>query len=254
MIRPATSTLARLTGLTLAVVLAFAGLLVGTTTASADESDPMLGAPAVGGCYNLSLKEAYQPSTSKATVDCAKKHTLLVGAVDEIPASVDWKDDEALWKHAQRICNPFWNKQMTTSYVTRYYTLLQPIWLMPTKAQQADGARWISCMAGVSTGTAFVPTTTATLPKASKKPADAIARCADKKYRTVPCSKQHSWRASFVFTAKAKGNDKAVHAAIERAAVRRCPSKVASKRWLYSYRSAATKTSYVVACLAETTK
>jgi hypothetical protein len=237
----------------LAAVLALVAALLGVGAASADETtpDPMVGAPAVGGCYDLTLKQAGTDSTGEATVDCGSRHTLLVGAVGELPESFDWDDSKSRYEYSHKICDPFWEKYYSISDPHSYLSLLYGVWFTPTKAQRDAGARWISCSIGVAVERSFLPLPKGGPAKMTKKPAASIARCADKRYRVTPCSKKHAWRATYAFGVNAKGSDKAVDAKVRRAARHTCPRKVSSEAWLLSYRAIG-KNRYAAACYAQT--
>ena len=100
--------------------------LLGIGTASAGETvpDPMSGAPAVGACYDLTYKQAGGDSTSEATVDCGGKHTLIVGAVGQLPESFDWDDSSERYTYSNKICKPFWHKYYVIGKPSSYLTLL----------------------------------------------------------------------------------------------------------------------------------
>jgi hypothetical protein len=242
---------ARLIGLAATVLLALGGL----TTVPAQAADPMTGAPAVGSCYDLTLKQAYVESSGKPAVSCGAKHTVVVGAVGAIPAGVGWKDEKRLFEAAEKTCKPFWNRQLGRSHVARYQTLLTAFWLMPTPAQRSEGARWISCLVGLQAGDRLVALPKGDLPRVTKSPADSIARCLTKKLQFTPCSAAHAWRATHVFGVTARGSVKARGATLERAAKRVCARKVASRRFTFSARPrTTTSSSYAVACYSETSR
>lgn len=221
--------------------------------AAASAADPMAGAPAVGACYDLTQKDAFSESTSKAPVACSSRHTLLVGAVGPVPDSVGWDDDEGLWKTADGICGTFWRTYYDVRSPDRLLTLHQGTWLMPTPAQRRAGSRWISCGIGLSDGARLLPLSEGGPATAAKKPPASVARCAvGKSFRTVACSKRHEWRATYAFATRATGGEKAVHDAVQRAVKRRCPARTKAARWLWTYRTLPRDNTYAVACLDHT--
>jgi len=241
----------RLLGVT-AVLALLAGLLgIGTASAGETVPDPMSGAPAVGACYDLTYKQAGGDSTSEATVDCSGKHTLIVGAVGQLPESFDWDDSSERYTYSNKICKPFWHKYYVIGKPSSYLTLLYGVWLAPTQAQRDAGARWISCEVGIATDGVLLPLPKGGPAKATKKPASSIARCADARYRVTPCSKKHAWRATYAFGVTAKGKDKAVASKLEKAAARTCPRKVSSETWLRSFRPI-DENRYAIACFSKT--
>lgn len=240
---------ARLLGVAVTALL----VLGGAAAAPAAAAEPLSGAPRVGACYDLTLKQAFTESTGEATVACSTKHTLLVGAVGEVPASVGWDDDEAVADAASTICSPFWRKFYDNRSPLRYLSLHQAIWLIPTPAQRAAGARWISCSIGLSDGAKLLPLGKGAPAKATATPADSVARCvAGKKRQTVVCSKPHQWRATQAFSFKASGGEKAVSAAAAKAAARRCGPRMKAPGWLWTWRTLPIKNTYAVICVDKT--
>jgi hypothetical protein len=234
-----------------AVVLLVSGLFAGAATAGESETDPMLGAPAVGDCYDLTYKQASEESTREATVDCSRKHTLLVGAVGQVPESFDWEDSADNYKYSHKICDPFWKKYYDLTEPRSYLTLLRGNWFTPTEAQRDNGARWISCEIGLDTDGKLLPLPAGGPATMTRKPVDSIARCADARYRVTPCSKAHAWRATYAFGVKAKGSDKAVGAKLEKAAKRTCSRHASSATWLRSIRYIG-NSRYAIACFSKT--
>lgn len=241
--------MSRRIALALVALLALAGLVGGgpAYAGTAAEDDPMLGAPAVGECYDLTAKQAWKPSTTEKTVDCSEKHTLLIGAVGEIPQPA-WDDDDARFRAVKKICDPFWDKYYTLEDPRSYMTLLQGILLYPTEAQQDAGARWVSCEIGVLAGDTLLPLTRSGPPKATRKPADSIARCADANNQWIPCSKRHAWRSTYAFGVKAKGSDTKVRVTLEKAAGRRCGPRTSGETFLWGARPIGGN-SYAIVCL-----
>jgi hypothetical protein len=239
--------------LLLAALLALAGLVAASPSYAgpAAEDDPMVGAPSIGDCYNMTAQQGEAMSTTKKPIDCRTKHTLLIGEVEALPASVDWSDDAAVVKAALKICDPFWDSYYDSLNPRSFLTLLQGYMFLPTEAQQDAGARWASCEIGLLADDRLLPLPKGGPAKATKKPADSISRCANKKYVTIPCSAKHSWRATYAFTAKARGSETKVRSTLEKAAARTCSRKVASERWLRSWHYVA-KNTYVIACFSET--
>lgn len=236
-----------------ALVLAAGGVVGGPSPATA--ADPMRGAPEVGACYDLTLKQVWAESTGKPTIDCSRKHTVLVGAVGTIPDGVRWKDVEMTYEAVEGICGPFWNRQLGRSHPVRYATLLAPFWLMPTPAQREQGARWVSCLVAMRAGDRLVAMPKGELPRVTREPASSIARCLDRKLAYVPCSEPHIARATHTFAVRATGGDRARQATVERAAKRVCSRRVTSRRYTWSAeRRSSTKPWYAVACYSVTTR
>lgn len=100
---------ARTWGLALATVLAATVATVGPMSGAgaAAGDDPMIGAPEVGDCYALTAEQANSDSMTRPPVDCGRTHTLLLGAVGEVPATFDWEDSGDRFTWSNKICNPF---------------------------------------------------------------------------------------------------------------------------------------------------
>ena len=230
------------------------GLLVSSTPATAGTArlaDPMVGAPAVDDCYALTYKQGFKHAISEKTVDCGRTHTMRVVAVGQLPTSVDWEDSKAVHKVVTKTCDPAWQKITGKQPTVTYRTLWSSWWFAPTEAQIDDGARWFSCEVALNLGERLIPLPKGKLPKATKNPADSIARCATKRYTTVPCSKPHAWRTVFTFTTKGQGKGDRLTQSLRRAAIRRCGPAVPGDNFLWSARHLESRT-YVIACLQET--
>ncbi len=235
--------------------LALVGSLVtGTAPATAAEPDPLYGAPAVGDCYDLTKEQAWGSSTREKPVDCSTRHTLLVGAVGTLPASVGYDEPAKFRRAVKRICDPFWLTYYDLDDHRSYRTVLQGIWLGPTKTQRKNGARWVSCSISLALSTSLQPLPEGGPAKATARPDDSIARCATKRYLTTVCTKRHAWRVTHSFSAKARGKGDVLEARLERAAVRVCSRRIDGNRWLWGSRSTTKRNTYALVCLAKTRK
>lgn len=245
---------ARLLGAAVAAALVLAGLALGTVpVASAAESDPMVGAPAVGECYDLTLDEAYAPSTTDTPMSCKRRHTVRVIAVGQVPDGISYDDDRALGKAAKRICTRSWRRYYDWNRPRSQLTLLQGVWLQPTKDQLIAGARWLSCGIALVAGDALVPLPKGGPARASRNPVDSIRRCATGKLDITVCSKKHAWRATHAFAVKAPGGDKARYAKLQKAAQKTCGRRSATPRFVWSS-GHLRGTTYAVICYSKTRK
>lgn len=246
----------RLLGVT-AVLVLLAGLLgVGPASAGETEPDPMFGAPAVGECYDLTLKQAYDHASPKAAVDCTGAETMFVTAVGEVPASFDWttvdwdkKLPASLVRQLGATCDPATKKLLGTD-VRRALTLYESYWFAPNESEIAAGARWFSCSVALTTSKKLLDLPAAGPAKISSSIPNALARCAKAVkggFANVACSSSHQFRTTFAKLTKGKLTDKS----LLKAAKRTCPRHVSTREWLYRGDWVST-TSFVVACSSKT--
>lgn len=232
------------------LALALTGALTAAGgTASAAEPDPMAGAPAVGSCFDVTIKQGMGDRLNEAPVPCSADHTLLTSAVVEVPAGVDITDagdvDDAVECASAR--ERLVGKDPRQRALTLYYDFM----FLPTADQVAAGARWASCHVAVwdAKGLNDLPQT---LPKLKKKPADAVARCLSAGRKTVTCAEKHAYRATVAVFVKASGSDKAVERAMKTKGPRTCLPRT-GRTGLYGwYRY--TDTKVLVTCYTRTTR
>jgi hypothetical protein len=247
----------RALGATAALVLV-AGLLgTGSAVAGETTSDPMGGAPAVGACYDLTLKQANLHAAPARPVPCSGRHTMVVTAVGTIPASVDWatldldkRYPAALRRAIDSTCNPAVRK-LLGSETRRALTLYQDYFFAPTEAEIEAGARWFSCEVVLRAGNALLPMPQGQPAKLGRTIPDQVARCAKavkSEYVSVACSRAHQWRATYTKAVRGKLTDKT----LLRAAERTCPRHVTSKRWLYYGQYSSRAKTFIVGCSDKT--
>lgn len=244
----------RLLAVGIAAVLAFSLLTSGTAGAAPADGNAMAGAPKAGDCFDATRKEAYAAALRKPVVSCAAKHTLKLVKVGKLPAGVKYGDTKAYYKAVSAICGASWRKVVGTDPKKWYYTLYAEYQFAPTKAQQSDGSRWVSCALGLDVGKKLVPLPSGTLPQVRTKPADSVARCVTGgRYTFVTCTKAHQYRTAYTFLVKSRMTEQATSAAVERAAAATCPRRTKTKKWLRSWRYADAH-HVVVACYKRTSK
>lgn len=250
-----------LRALGLAAVLALLAGLLGVGTAAADdtEPEPLAGAPAVGACYDLTLKQAYGHFSPEAAGTCARRSTMIVTAVAELPESFDWTTVDWEAKLPAPVvaaigatCDPA-ATQLVGSATRRAYTLYEGYWFAPTEEQIAAGARWLSCELALTESTRLLPLPAAGPTKVGRRIPDGIARCAKAVkavkggYAAVACSRAHQWRTTYAKQVSGKLNDRTAL----RAARRTCPRHMESATWLYRT-DWVSPTAFVVACSDKT--
>lgn len=236
----------------LAAIAAVALLLTGVVkggSAEAAEADPMVGAPTVGECHDITMKQGYRRTLTEEPVACSQDHTLVVSGVVEVPADIDMSDSDAVMESTD--CSPFIAKLVGSAPLLRARTLYYSFAFMATAAQQREGARWVSCHVAVwdTKGLNDLP---AKLPRATKRPADSVAACVTARFQAVTCAERHAYRSDTTFFLRAKGTDKAVERAMKTQAPRACDRRLrgrfAYRWWRYSSSKA------LVVCARATTR
>lgn len=237
----------------LAAALVASTALVAGTAAPAAAADPRAGAPAVGSCFDATAEQGDRPVLAETPVDCAATHTMRVTAVRQLPARLTWNSPRReIFAVAGNTCERVNVKVIGGTATRRYLTLYSTFYFVPSTAQRDAGARWFSCMIGLSTSDGLAPLPQGELPRATRRPADSVAWCLDRRLNHVRCAQPHRWRAVHAFLTRAKGNDSALARAARTAADRTCSRKVASPRFVY-YWHRWTPTKLMVACFTRTT-
>lgn len=235
--------LAALLGLASVTALVLLGPLSTTSTATATTTAataaPMTGAPSVGECHRLTLEGLYKKSDFSRRVRCAREHTSRVVKVATLPAGVRWSDPAAkLQRVALRKCGPAWDRALGRTYASRALTAYSGGWFMPTAAQRDRGARWFSCHQILWGGNkSLAPLPTDREPALGKLPhPDKMAVClARNTFAKTVCARKHVFRGTGVFTIDKKKFPG--ERAIRKAALKRCPSKVSSRTYRWSFRN-----------------
>lgn len=222
----------------------------GAALVPANAADPLAGAPAAGTCYDLTIAQVDKPSASEDTVACTKQHTIWVtGSValpDGVPAD---SSKQAYVNYATTTCQDLRRSSIgddDLQYAESAYTIT---FFLPTQAQRADGARWVSCGVMLVKGGSNVRSARETpRPLADPMP-DAIELCQDSQFRTTPCTTDHKYRVTYATTLTGKST----YANWQKAAAKTCPSKVKTNRWSWSAKRLGPNSS-VLACLNKNAK
>ena len=235
-----------------AVLSVICGLIAAGSAVAADP-DPMAGAPEVGACYDLTVKQAYAFSSPEAPVDCGSRHTVAVSAVGQLPDSLDWASVDrtqlpaALVKAVNSTCDPA-IAALVGSPTRRALSLYTNFWFAPSDADIAAGARWFSCEVALAESHSLRPLASGQPGKLGRPVAKKVARCGDSKGNYVVCTKRHQWRTTYATKVTAKPTDRQ----ILRAAVRICPRHVSSRAWRYGSPIRNGRTSFVLICMSQT--
>lgn len=202
---------------------------------AAVQSDTLAGAPAVGECFDVSRRTAYEADALEvSTVPCTDKHTLWVTGVVELPADVPLDSSDADYGSAvNRACLGATKEAVGDNGLKYARSAYSTFTFHATDAQQALGARWASCTIGAHGSSKTLQRTT------SRKPAEVTGRlprrlqlCGTAGYDRVSCSEPHVYRAVYATWVSGEISP----AAGQRAADRICPSRVRSSRWMWSTR------------------
>ncbi|WP_210649427.1 septum formation family protein [Nocardioides sp. SYSU D00065] len=183
-----------------AVLAVLAGLLAtaptsagaGAATASAD---PLLGAPAVGACFDLSAAELAAASYTDEPVACSSEHTSTVIAVAALPDRLD-HDSRRLPRFALRTCLEAQATALGTSQTRMRLTAYDVGYFVPTPEQRLAGARWLRCDLVLGAATDLQP-----LPRRFEVGtypfARSVSRClAGRDFHVTVCSAEHTHRAT----------------------------------------------------------
>lgn len=227
---------ALLTLLVLGTALSYAGSpALARTTAAPVAADG--GRPEVGDCHLLTAEETGAEAESKPPVDCSKKHTTRTFLVFDVPKSTKINDLEAVSELVTNRCSPAWRETVGGSLKDRYLATFSYSWFLPTKAERADGARFVRCDLQLIAGDQLAPLPNDNVPALPNGAfPDTIAKChlgKKQDYWVTVCSRAHSSRSKGVFamSGKAYPSEKARY----NAAAKQCPRFTKKLPWLVFY-------------------
>ncbi len=130
------------------MLLVTALLAVAPGPAESVGQDPTYGAPDAGACYDVPLSAADKNALRDETVACSSRHTLWIVGVPVAPKSVKFDGSMRFWRFVVKACSSAQDDAIGHQ-VDRYLTTVyQNFFFLPTKAQQRNGAHWISCELG----------------------------------------------------------------------------------------------------------
>ena len=218
-----------------AALTALPQLPVQAAVQTAVQTATLDGAPAVGECYDVSRRTAYEADMLEvATVPCTEKHTLWVAGVVELPAEVPLDSEDAAYGRAvNTACLAATKKAVGDAGLKYARSAYGTFSFHATDAQQALGAHWASCTVGAHGSARTLQRTT------KRKPAQVTSRlprrlqlCGSARYERVSCSKPHTYRAVYATWVKGAISQTAG----QRAADRICPQHVSSRTWMWTTR------------------
>ena len=180
------------------VTTAVATLLTASTVVPASAApaaaDPLAGAPAVGECRSYTADDRLENHEDSPAVDCNGPHTALVVKVAIAPDKYDLsgRPSAQLQRFAAETCQGAWKDAIGASHTQQHMVVYIASWFAPSKAQLAEGARWIRCDVN-----AFDNRQLGNLPAATPFVDGNIdrgdRRCLTAKTAVVPCTASHKW-------------------------------------------------------------
>lgn len=203
------------------LVAAVLVVLPGAATAARETTDPLLGAPVRGECFQLGIKAAQNPSTRLNRRDCAQSHTAWAIGVTEAPDDVRVVPGGGrLRAFALQFCyesrglviGPKDRAYASSAYTTFYF--------IPNASLREQGARWVACLASIRNGAGLLANTVADPPRVSIPNPDPIAGCLDSQRRVLPCALPHEWRG--IPSKRSRGS--MTQARAQKQADRHCPA------------------------------
>jgi len=229
--------------------------------ARSEADGPDYGAPRIGACSTLTLKQAYAPVDKSTVVPCSKAHTAKVAGVVTLPDSLSYSSDVSkLDRVIEKECIPQVNAMLGRNFAVRDSSAYSSMWFTPSKNQQDHGARWLSCSIVLLQGYKLAKLPTNKVPMLpSGKLGDAVHRCllADIAHNYVTtCASKHGWRATGSFVVASKKFPGA--RTLNRLARTKCVSRVQKGkpyRWTYWTGHGWVLTGdHVVTCYSKTTR
>ena len=217
---------------------ALTGLLTATIALaggqSATAADPLVGAPAVGQCFDMDSTELASAAYTEAPVDCASTHTSTTIAVAVLPEGLAY-ESRALARFALETCVPVQRKVLGTSIRGLRLTAYTLGYFGPTPEQQAAGARWLRCDLVLGSPDDLQPLP-AKLDVGSYPFKKSVSRClTGRDFHVTVCSAKHTYRATAAITIKADRFPS--EKAWKRIGTQRCRTAVTSRTYRFGWPS-----------------
>jgi hypothetical protein len=241
---------------TFAIAALGGSLLAVTPSASAapEQEARLVPGPAVGDCHRLTYKDGLAQTDTRPTVDCADAHNTLTVAVVNVDEDTEWSDGNAVWDKVGARCYRALDKTLGRTARARERSAYLVIYFIPTAQERADGARWVRCDASLWGRGALRPLPD-TSPLLEQPLTDQTDRClTGKPFNVIVCAHKHVYRASGLarMPFQAYPSQRQVQAFAER----KCPSRVSSADWRYTFPMATEWKAgrRYLACFTRTTK
>ncbi|WP_300642608.1 septum formation family protein [Nocardioides sp.] len=201
------------------------------------EPDPMAGAPTVGTCADMTWAEAMGETATEA-VDCARRHTTEVVGVGQLPAELSWEQWRRAGEAVVAACAPAWETVTTADHLLYRRSAYEKFWFMPSEEQRAAGARWFRCDLARVKGQKLMVVTGAGLPVVTPKLSKPVRRCMTKDFYGTVCKNKRrlvGWRNKEAFWLPVPANDSRAERKVRRAALERCPDRVRTRQFAWSW-------------------
>jgi hypothetical protein len=226
-----------LAGASTIVALSATLTLAPSATAVTEANGPHYQQPKVGECRDYGYAAMLKVSNSTPVTACSNKHTAVVLATPQLPASLNYSvSSDAVYQVVENACFPAFAKKLGRTQRLRHLSAYSFAFYFPTQTQRDHGARWIRCDLILSAGTTLqrLPKNSAPVLPAAPLP-NAVAAClAGSDYVATVCAKTHQYRATgvIVLSGAYPGN-----ASLERLARQKCPAKVSTSNFHMSWSS-----------------
>lgn len=222
---------------TSAALLVFAGSTAdaGSPGGRGATDGPGYQQPRVGACRTITFDQGAAESNSTRPISCRRDHTVRTVEVGRLPRGVDWDASPAkLGRIAVRTCRPAVDRALGRTARVRDLSAYNWFWFQPTRTQREHGARWLRCDLALRTGRHLADLPSDRRPVLGPLPLrERVARCLiGNDLTSTTCARRHDWRATGTFWMKGRYHV----TAIDRAASHRCPDRVSSSRFQWTYR------------------
>lgn len=215
----------------LAVALAAGSVPMGAGAAQA--SDPMLGAPAVGQCFNYDYAAMMKKTApSEGPVECSERHTAIAVAVVPLPDHLPVSGGTGkTFDYVLDACQPAFDAAYGVSHKLQHVAAFtRNVYFPPTNLAE-QGAHWGRCDVVSIAGKTLFPIAAST-PLVTSKPKGKTMKCLRNDYSLTNCSLPHAWAPNGVLTLK--GSAFPSRSAQIRFAKRRCGSVTSPRhRWIF---------------------
>ncbi|WP_205471994.1 septum formation family protein [Nocardioides sp. SYSU D00038] len=186
--------LSRTAALGALLALLVSGLVSGLVAGgAAAQADPAAGQPRVGECRSYGVRTLDQVSDRSTPVSCAGPHTALTIAVVRTPKRVKLTNAAQAAAATARPCTAALARALGRNVATRALSAYQYAFFAPTKAQRAQGARWLRCDLVLGGGRRLETLPSPRLP--GKPLPRTVAGCRTGKLHMTSCARPHRFRA-----------------------------------------------------------
>jgi|TARA_Y100000815_G_scaffold126351_1_gene113872 hypothetical protein len=202
------------------------------------EPDPMAGAPAIGTCADMDWDDV-MGETATQDVDCERRHTTEVVGVGQLPDDLSWDQRRQVGKAVVAGCAPAWETVTTDDHLLYRRSAYVKFWFMPSQEQREAGARWFRCDLARVKGKQLMSTTGAGLPEVTERRMKrSVQRCMTKDFYGTVCKNKRrlvAWRSKSSFWLSVPAKDSRAEKKVRRVALDRCPEKVRTASFAWSW-------------------